>query len=257
MVGLSSKVESVRRYWLDAKNKTNESVTIDGDEFHHIFDVCRQDVGDQFEIILGDGLAYKVEVKVVGKKSAQAEIVAQRTLEQLERPYLKLCLSIPKLNIFDAVLEKAVELGAHSLQPLFSQNSFLKGEVSENRVERWSKIIKSATQQSGRSELMVLEPPRALQDVLQEFNRASDSLGLFLYEGEATLDIKSWAQAQPKTAQSIWVFIGSEGGFSQKEVQRFQEVKLDPVTLGNQVLRVETACLATLSVLKYEWNLMR
>jgi 16S rRNA (uracil1498-N3)-methyltransferase len=60
--------------------------------------------------------------------------------------------------------------------------------------------------------------------------------------------------SQPKEA---WAFIGSEGGFSEREVELFQSLDLKPVTLGTQVLRVETACVATVSIIKYDFDLMR
>lgn len=248
----------MRRYWIDPSCRNLDAVTIEGEAFHHIFDVCRQNVGDKFEVLFGDNKAYLVEVKSVGKKTAEAEIKSSREVAALPQPFLKLFIAIPRMNIFDAVLEKCVELGVYSVTPLFSEHSFFKENdgVSENRFERWKKIIRSATQQSGRGELMTLTEPQSLASALKAFNQNYDSLGLFLYEGETTLDIKEWSQKQPEKPKEIWVFVGSEGGFSSVEVQKFQEFKLSPVTLGPQVLRVETACVAVLSVLKYHWSLM-
>lgn len=254
----------MRRYWLEPKSCQGTQVIIDGETFHHIFDVCRQEQGDKFEVLFGDGKAHLVEVTSIEKKRALCVIQEERDVAPIQKPYIHLCVSVPRFAVFEAVLEKAVELGAFRVHLYFSDFSFVKNarEVSESRMERWKKIVRSATQQSGRGDLMALEAPVALSDLLKTFNQSSDAVGLFCYEGEGQKDIKAWAsEAKKSTTQSkpteIWAFIGSEGGFSSNEIERFQALKLPPVTLGNQVLRVETACVAIMSVLKYEWDLFK
>ena len=95
----------------------------------------------------------------------------------------------------------------------------------------------------------------------KEINLKSSSLCLFAYEGEGGLPIQEYLQSvAPSTKQEmseIWLFIGSEGGFSTAEVEDFKRRGLQPVTLGPQVLRVETACLALVPILKYEFGTMR
>lgn len=253
----------MRRYWLPLESReSNETLRIEGESFHHIVDVCRQGVGSRFEVLFGDQRAHLVEITEVGKREAYARYLETREIAPLERPYLHLCLSIPRFPIFDAVLEKSVELGAAAIHPFYSDFSFVKKKdsVSESRIERWQKIIKSATQQSGRGDLLELSTPLELSDCLKEFNQKSNAAGLFSYEGDSKLHIREWAtklRSQKSEPDEIWLFLGSEGGFSEKEVEKFQQFRLEPITLGSQVLRVETACVALLSVLKYEWNLMK
>ena len=91
-------------------------------------------------------------------------------------------------------------------------------------------------------------------------NRDDTSVGLFAYEGPSTLSVKEYCQkikaAKPQGIKDIWIIVGSEGGFSHSEVKEFENLGLHPVTLGPQVLRVETACMALVSVLKYDFDLM-
>lgn len=249
----------MRRYLIDKKQFKDGTVEIDGDLFHHICEVCRQDLGSKFEVLTEEGKAFLVEIKSVQKKMATAIILDQRVLPKLKKPYLHLRLSIPRFQVFDTILEKTVELGVKSVQPFFSNYSFVKNEsmVSESKMIRWEKIIKSSIQQSGRGETLTLQKPLSFKQLLKQINPNPSELHLFAYEGDAQQTLKKAIEEQKKTStplEDIYIYVGSEGGFSVQEVQEMQNLGLKPVTLGDQVLRVETACISLLSILKYEYE---
>ncbi|MEN0057680.1 MAG: 16S rRNA (uracil(1498)-N(3))-methyltransferase [Bdellovibrio sp.] len=252
----------MRRYWIQKKDLFQDKVNFTGDVFHHIFDVCRQTVGSKFEVLTEDSKAYFVEVLSVSKKTAQAQLLEERIIPPLPEPRLHLALAISRFPVMDAVIEKAVEMGISSVQPFFSELSFLRKEdkVSDNKLERWDKIVRSATQQCGRGDLMAVHPPRPLAQTLSAINPHQGAVGLFAYEGPSTLGIKEYVKniksSHPQGVREIWMIVGSEGGFSKTEVEGFLQLGLHPVTLGPQVLRVETACMALTSVLKYDFDLM-
>lgn len=249
----------MRRYLVDKESFKDGTVYLEGDTFHHICEVCRQGIGSQFEVLTEDGKAFLVEIKVLQKKSATAIILDQRQLPQLKRPHLHLRISVPKFSTFEAVLEKAVELGVKSVQPFFSDFSFVKNPaiLSGSKWARWEKIIKSAVQQSGRGEPLTLQKPVTFQELLKSINPNSNELHLFAYEGETPTSIKTalhQIRQGPEAPEDIYIYVGSEGGFSRQEVMALQKIGLRPVTLGDQVLRVETACLSLISILKYEYS---
>ncbi|WII73176.1 16S rRNA (uracil(1498)-N(3))-methyltransferase [Bdellovibrio sp. 22V] len=252
----------MRRYWIEKKDLFQNQVNFTGDVFHHIFDVCRQDVGSKFEVLTEDSKAYFVEVTQVSKKSATAQILEERSIPPLKEPHIHVALSISRFPVMDAIMEKAVEMGVKSIQPFFSEFSFLRKEdkLSDNKVERWEKIVRSATQQSGRGDLMIIRPAIPFEKVSGLINRNEGKVGLFAYEGPSTLSIKEYINKvkaeNPQGIKEVWIIVGSEGGFSHGEVQEFSKLGLHPVTLGPQVLRVETACMALVSVLKYDFDLM-
>ena len=260
MTGWVSGWYVMRRYWIESENLLNEQVIVFKDElFHHIFDVCRQEKGSRFEVLL-QGKAYLVEATEVLKKSAQARILEARNVAALPLPLIKIALCIPRFNVLESILEKAVEMGVHSLQLLSSNYSFIKSseKISPAKWERWQKIIISSTQQCGRGELMTLVEPLSLEDFITSTNLMSDSLCLFGYEGSKVVTLKD--HLRPKLEQKwsqAWIIVGAEGGFSQEEAQKLMDFGIQPVTLGDQILRVETACIALISVLKYELGLMR
>ena len=252
----------MRRYWIEKKDIFQDQVNFTGDVFRHIFDVCRQAEGSKFEVLTEDSKAYFVQVTQVSKKTAHAQILEERIIPPLKEPRVHILLSVSRFPVMDAIMEKAVEMGVASIQPFFSDYSFLrKGDkLSDNKFERWEKIVRSATQQSGRGDLMKIHDPITFDKITGLINQKPDSVGLFAYEGPSTLSIKDFVSKvksqHPQGIKDLWIIVGSEGGFSSTEVQHFQKLGLDPVTLGPQVLRVETACMALVSVLKYDFDLM-
>jgi 16S rRNA (uracil1498-N3)-methyltransferase len=268
----------MRKYWVTKDSIQGDQVIFRDEVFHHIFDVCRQDVGFKFEILCGDQKAQLVEVISVSKKQATAKILSVREIPALPLPHIHFVLSVPRFNVMEDVVEKSVEMGIHSIHPCFSDFSFVRksSNLPESKIERWKKIVISATQQCGRGELMNISETTDLKNILKDFNRTKGRMGLFAYEGQAALNIRDYlenlqkgnsegkhegdgttdqAKEFGKTLTEVWVFVGSEGGFSVGEVQEFQAVGLQPVTLGEQVLRVETACITLAAILKYVFRM--
>lgn len=264
---LGSKNLIMRRYWIDKNQINDQQILFKGDLFHHIFDVCRQDVGHHFEVITEDSKAYLVEVVSVNKKDASAKIIEERLIPALEKPHIHLAMSVPRYNVMDSTLERAVEMGVTSVLPFVSQYSFIRKEkeLPAGKAERWSKIVISATQQSGRGELMKIHDITNWNKMLEFINPNEKNWCLFAYEGDSVKPIADEIKAlkQQFLSQSnyipdnIWIIVGSEGGFSKQEANEMHKLGLHPVTLGSQILRVETACLTLVSVLKYEFGLMK
>lgn len=249
----------MRRFWIDGSvSDGQEEIILAGDVLHHVRDVCRMTSGARFEVLTPDRKAYFVELIEVNKKQGLMKILEERSVPAIPGPRVHLCVSIPRFNTFENVVEKSVELGVHSIQPFFSDYSFVRSasKISPSRHQRWAKIVRSATQQSGRGELMPVEEPLPLREVLKKINQNSGLKGLFAYEGDSFLqlheELKGWVPGPQIT--DVALFVGSEGGFSSQEVQLFQEHGMVPVTLGEQILRVETACVALVSIIKYHLN---
>lgn len=255
----------MRRYWLDkdsiVENTDGEKeFLIENDDYHHICGVCRREEGHKFEILTEDAVAYFVQIVHKTNKKALAKILETREVQPLATPHIELCVSLPRFKKMDEIIEKAVEIGVHKVHPFMSDYSFIRDEskLSTSKLRRWNKIVKSATQQCGRGELMDVAPVLHLNELLDNFNQDEASVGLFSYEGESNLSLKEALNGlSEKPAERIYIFVGSEGGFSESEVKLFTDNKLEPVTMGEQILRVETACLALASIIKYELVMQR
>jgi len=256
----------MRRYWIEPENITGDQVHFVGETYHHIVDVCRQLPPARFEVLVAPSSVLLVEMTELRRSQRNPEafgrIIEARILEPLPRPHLHLVLCVGRFPVMEAVIEKAVEMGVASVHFAFSEFSFVRDmeKISGNRWQRWEKIVRMATQQTGRAELMPLVPPRALIEIVREnFGETREAAsvapsrqGLFFYEGTGQ-SLREWVSAHPnyQKASDIWLFVGAEGGFSQNEVVQFSSSGMWPVSLGSQVLRVETACVSVVSVLKY------
>lgn len=244
---------ALRRFYLEGAN--GDLLSIEGDLFHHIRDVCRFGIGEKFEILPGTGEALLCEILRIDKRSLNVAVISKRKLPELKKPYITLALSVPKLPKVDWIVEKSVELGVSEIRPFVSDYSFLRNasEISVNRIARWQKLAQAATQQCGRGDLMRIEPATNLEALLNTFNRSPGAMGLFPYEGEAQTSLRAaLSEVKDKGPDRLWVFVGSEGGFSHSEVEMFAKNGMNPVTLGEQILRVETACVTLVSIIKYE-----
>ena len=251
---------ALRRFFITPDQVTDDVVRLDGDLFHHVRDVCRFGPGDAFEVLTGDGQARRVEITQVGKRDLTARVTDARALPPVAKPLVILAVSIPKLPKMDWIIEKSVELGVHQIRPFTSAFSFLRqtNEVSENRLSRWRKLVTAATQQSGRGDLMDIAAPTTLDGLLTEYREAKSTAGIFAYEGQASLRLDdAVARVKRDAPDQVWTFVGSEGGFSPGEVALFAENGVPATSMGEQILRVETACLALVSVLKYELGSLR
>ncbi len=256
----------MRRYWIPKDAREGDEVRLSGDVLHHIRDVCRMHKGSKFEVITEGGEAHLVEIVSESKHESRAMILETRVIPQLPEPHIHLVMSVPRFPVFEAVVEKAVELGVKSIQPFYSEFSFIRtqSDVFDKKRHRFEKIVQSATQQSGRGELMPIEEPISLDELLAKFNRTERVGGLFAYEGAGVLSAREGIEALRSISgggsggvQSVWIFVGAEGGFSEREVELFKSHGLKPVTLGPQVLRVETACVTLVGIIKYGFDLMR
>lgn len=252
----------MRRYWIESPILVADKVEISGDTFHHIFDVCRNHIGSEFELLgIKPNIALKVQVTEIGKKKALAKIVSERAIPTLAFPRVVLNLSVPKIPTLETIVEKAVELGVERVQLFTSQYSFIRTpkDFSVTKFDRLKKIIMHATQQSGRGDLMKIMEPQPFSDILKIFtNQYQKTTGLLAYESlSSPLSLKSKLTKLALTSpQEIWLFVGSEGGFSSTEVEDAQRIGIEPISLGSQILRVETACVVLIGILKYELELI-
>jgi len=248
----------VRRFFVTPDNlNENQAVHLDGDEFHHLKNVCRLEEGERVELLDGEGRIALAVINQIGKKSATLDIEKIDKLSPMPFPHVKIILCVPRFQKMDLIIQKCVELGATEILPVVSDRSFVKSLSKDLtvKVKRWEKIAGEACKQSGRAWPMKISEFSTLAKA-SELAKADESL--FLYEGDGVLNIKSALEKkQASTLETLTLFIGAEGGFSTTEVENFKKLGFQPVTMGSLVLRVETACIAILSVIQYHFGLMR
>ena len=237
----------MRRFFLNGT--ISETMELTGTDAHHIARVLRMAVGDNLIIADENERTAKAEITAITD-----EVVTLSLIEYLEddsEPTVKVRLAqcLPKSDKMEFIVQKAVELGAVSIQPVNSENCVVKytADKQAKRVERWQKIAHEAAKQCKRAAVPTVEPIITLKELLSRVD--DDETVLFCYEAE---DGRTLRQAlNTHQAEKYTVLIGPEGGFSPEEARLCQEMGAHPVSLGSRILRTETASLAALTMVLY------
>ncbi len=215
---------------------------------HYLAQVLRMKVGRQLRLFNGDGRDYQATISAANRRQLSCEITAAEDNAQRESPLqIELGIGLSKGDRMDWVVQKATELGATRIAPLYSERVDVKldGEREQKKWRHWQQVMISACEQSGRSQLVDLAEPQPLASWLQHC-RADCKL---------VLSPHHHSQPQRDSApQSIALLVGPEGGLSEEEVAASVASGFSSLALGPRILRTETAPLAALSILQARWG---
>lgn len=241
----------MRRFWIDHRFLRGDHFLLEGELYRHIVRVCRIRKGESFELLAQGRQKYQVQLISLQSSKGLATIEKVYPIPPLPKPEIHLALSLPRLKTADAILEKAVELGVKAFHPFVSEFSFFKNtsSFSEQKYNRWKKIVANACAQSLRAEPLKIYP-------LTDFKNLSipkNAKAWLAYEG-LSQPCYFHDSGSPSNSQPVWLFVGSEGGFSEEEVDFFSKKGGRIFSLGEQILKVETACLLALGLLKYHYH---
>ena len=237
---------SLPRFFVDAKNKKEHLVYIDNDENVHLNSVLRLKVNDIIDICFNDGLVYECILKEVNKKYSVAEIIKLKEGEKQKN--ITLFMALISADKLDLTIQKTTELGVSKISPFESEYCTVKDKG--NKQERLSRIALNASKQSGRARLPVVEKTRTFDEMLACLSEYKQIILAYEKETQNAKDILSKLDAN----LSIAVIIGCEGGFSEDEVKKLKNSGARCVSLGDTILRAETASIALLSAINYELN---
>jgi 16S rRNA (uracil1498-N3)-methyltransferase len=225
---------------------------VEGDEVRHIRKVLRLRAGDALSIFDGSGKEY--EGTLVEEGSASVSIRVQTISPSKRESDLQIIFaqSILKGEKMDYLIQKATELGVSRIVPFISSRSIPALEKTKRieRHRRWEKIAIGASKQCGRGVVPKIDPLEEYPQILQSAPR--DSLRLILWEEEGKR-LKEVLK-EPGRKSAVFFLVGPEGGLTKEEVEQAKRADFTPITLGERVLRSETAGLCLLSVLQYEWG---
>lgn len=240
------------RFFVPKEAVQGKSILISGKEAHHILDVMRLKKLDEIVAFDGTGKEYTGFIKDVQRASLTVEIT--RTIEPIAKDEVRITLlqALPKKEKMDYIIEKATELGASSIIPVMTDRTIPRWEASkkEAQVLRWQKMAAQASGQCGRSDIphigCIMTFSECIKDVI------GYDLKLIAALTEGTVDIKS-AIADFR-GKRVVIGIGPEGDFTPGEVNQAKESGFISVSLGPRVLKSDTAGLASLAILNYEFT---
>ena len=242
----------MHRFFVEEPAMGANSITITGGDVNHIKNVLRMSVGDKICVINGqNNKEYYCEITALGSDTVDTRICEIRESDQELANEIVLFQGLPKSDKMELIIQKAVELGVHTIVPVSTDRTVVKLDAKKeaNKRKRWMSISESAAKQSGRLRIPEVTQVVSFEEALEMAEKMDVRLIPYeLAEGmEKTREVMSGIQP----GQSVAVFIGPEGGFESSEIEKAREIGVQSITLGQRILRTETAGLVTLAMLVY------
>jgi len=234
-----------RRFHAQPGEFNDQTVTLGTDEARHLRDVLRLKAGDEVYVFDGRGREFRCRLikttRDAAELSIEAEVEPAKPESQLQ---LNLCVALLKGEKFDLVVQKATELGVRRVTPLITRYADIHlrdDSDATKRVSRWQRIALEAAKQSGRAFVPEISTPVAFESV------AAEGLGVMFSErGGETL--KNLIEQAPSHVTAL---IGSEGGWSDEEIESARARNFHVITLGGRILRAETAAITVAVLLQH------
>jgi len=233
------------RYY-SAEPITGSTVTLDGNEAHHLLHVMRAQPGLELIVFDGQGGEFAAEVVQCQRSKIELAVGPRQNIER-ELPFsLTLAVALPKGDRQRWLVEKAVELGVGRFIPLQAARSVGKSEPGA----KLARYLVEASKQCGRNRLMEITPARTWSELVTESNTETTTeinteKRLLAHPGGQSL---AQTDCQP-TTDGLILAIGPEGGFTEDEVAQANQAGWQTVGLGERILRIETAAIALVSAL--------
>jgi 16S rRNA (uracil1498-N3)-methyltransferase len=245
---------SSRRFNISSRSIRNGYASFDGDLFNHMVRVLRLCPGDKLTLIDEKGSEHQGIIDQVAKEWVAVKIAISVEAPGLEpsAPPITICQALPKGEKIDLILQKGTELGAHDFWLFGGRRSVarVREDQRDGKLERWNRITAEAARQCGRRTIpAVLWFPTAVEAA----GASEHDLCLLLWEGERERSLKNTLESAGSPTSAI-VAIGPEGGFDPLEVRHFARHGFQPVSMGNRILRTETAAIAITAILQYIWD---
>ncbi|MBD3427256.1 MAG: 16S rRNA (uracil(1498)-N(3))-methyltransferase [Candidatus Omnitrophica bacterium] len=242
------------RFFVSPQKVRDNKILIDGEEAHHILDVMRMQDGDNVTVFDGTGNEYSGFIENSDRAAGRLTVRIVRTDKPSARrmPRVTLAQAIPKKSKMDYIVEKATELGVNRIIPLVTKRTIVRPDDRRRakKVDRWKKLAVEAAKQCGRTDVPEIEQITQFSDMVSRMDQYD--LVLFASLRDDTIPLRQSLEGFKNG--DILVFIGPEGDFTPEEAEMACAGNCRFVSLGDRVLKSDTAGLALLSVLDYEFS---
>ncbi len=239
------------QFFVNDEQIGERSIEIVGEDVNHIRNVLRMKPGEQVRISNRQGEDYFCQVERIEKEAVTARILYKDHDSTELSVKIYLFQGLPKGDKMELIIQKAVELGVHAIIPVAMRNCVVKldDKKAAAKVSRWQAIAESAAKQAKRS---IIPQIHEVMSFSKAFSYAeSMDIRLVPYENERGMEHTRQVLGSLKREGSLAVFIGPEGGFDPKEIEAVSG-QAELLSLGNRILRTETAGMTMLSMLLYQ-----
>lgn len=237
-------VNVMQRYF--AIEKEDNKFILDNKDLHHIKNVMRMKDNEEIEVVFNEQL-YRCSINY--NNDTEVKIIHEIVNENIKNK-LKISIIVPVLkeHKMDLILQKSTELGVNEIIPIITERTLVKmNDKEDKKIDRWKRICKEASEQSMRLNIPNITNVKKINEL---DNIAGVKLVCSTQEGCITL--KNFLQTH-HNCDKISIVVGPEGGLSINEEKKLNELGFISISLGNNILRVETVPLTIISMINYEY----
>ena len=240
----------IPRFFQEIDAEVGQQQNLSAINHRHAVQVLRLKPDDALMLFDGNGGEYLAKVSEANKRNSAVVLVSFNDIKRESPLNSTLILSTIKADKMDFAIQKAVELGITTIQPMISHRSVIKIKADrlKKKMLHWQAIIVGACEQSGRTQVPNLEEPLSLEACLSK-HKDDFCIGMLPTSSEKFSDLKL-----NSNEQSIALFIGPEGGFTDDEEAMMQSYEINTVSFGCRILRAETAVIAGLTACQQQWG---
>lgn len=232
------------------------TIHVTGEKAKYLIRVLRSKIGDDIIVFDGKGSSYRAVIKSITTKGVLAEVV-EVMQSDAESPFsIILIQGLLKGEKMDLVIQKTTELGVKEIIPAITTRSQLR---DTNKLSRWKKVAEDASRQSGRTTVPLIHKPISFCNIFSDTTLYNNTplynscfrrfKGLLFWEegGERLNTVRE----NLGECLSLTVAIGPEGGFTEEEVKIAESNGFIITSIGNRILRAETAAISATAIVQF------
>lgn len=231
-------------FFIKSKNINSNLITVDDkDLYKHIIKVMRKKTGENLLFLDENEIQYETIIKTIELSCFSAEIIKSYKSKRKSDLNLYIAQSVLNSDAQTSSIQKATELGVKGIIPLYTDNCSVKKSVIETKIEKWQKTVVESVKQCERADVPKVFPISELKEVISKYKQV-----IVFAEKYADKTFFEYLKSDNiDKNEDILVIIGPEGGFSEKEFEFFKKNNIPLITLGNLILRADTALTAALT----------
>jgi 16S rRNA (uracil1498-N3)-methyltransferase len=232
----------------------NNAVTLGADESQHLRNVLRLKTGDEVYVFDGAGREFRGEIHRFSRMATDIHINEEVAPVAAESPlHLTMAVALLKGEKFDLVIQKLTELGVNCVVPTMTKRADVRlrnDDDAERKLIRWRRIVMEATKQCGRAHLMRIASPTTFDQLV---NSPAAEGERFMFAERDGAHLRT-ALPDKTTSSQLTAMVGSEGGWTDDELNQARDSGWQIVTLGGRIMRAETAAVTCAALLQHQFG---
>lgn len=234
--------------WFFTESINSQTHEITGEDAKHISKSLRMTKGEALTLCTTDGRRHECEITDFTSDSVIVKVLSSTECEQEPSVKITLFMALTKGDKMDDIVQKSVELGVYCIVPMLTTRCISRPDEKQikKKVARWQKIADNAASQSRRGIIPQVADMLTLKQATTKLNDYDKSIVFYECGGEKLRDVVD------ENIKTLAMFVGSEGGFEEAEIEMLRESGAIPMTLGSRILRAQTAPIAGITAVMYQ-----